>query len=60
MKPMIELRDEEVKALWTQVSGWDEGMREYKGWNVWGDVLEKWVNEKCSEEKDYLDQEEKV
>jgi len=51
MKPLMELSDGEIKALWTQVSGWDQGMREYKGWSVWGDVLEKWVDEKFPDEK---------
>lgn len=42
MKPLTELENDETKALLGQITAWDESVRSYKGWSVWGDVVEQW------------------
>ncbi|KAE8441150.1 hypothetical protein EG329_005833, partial [Mollisiaceae sp. DMI_Dod_QoI] len=42
MQPLIELSEEEIKALRSQVLGWEEEVRVYKGYGIWGEPLMKW------------------
>jgi hypothetical protein len=39
MTPLVELGVEELKALKSQVMGWEEEIRVYKGWGIWGEPL---------------------
>lgn len=59
MRPLSEYGGEELSALRSQVEGWEEEIREYKGWAVWGEALMgrceerlgKWVPPvRCEEE----------
>lgn len=45
IRPMTELRGEEIKALRSQILGWEEEVRLYKGYAIWGDILMKWCEE---------------
>ena len=51
MQPLVELGLEELSALLSQVRGWEEEVRVYKGWGIWGPKVEKWCEEKLSESK---------
>ncbi|TVY89513.1 hypothetical protein LAWI1_G002248 [Lachnellula willkommii] len=46
MQPLEDLEDEEAVALIHQVRGWDEEMRVYKGWDVWGGAFEEWCEKR--------------
>ncbi len=46
MQKLVELGDDEVRALRSQVEGWEEEVRRYKGWAIWGEVLMKWCEER--------------
>ena len=46
MVPLTELGDEELRALRIQVLGWEEEIRLYKGWSIWGEVLMRWCDER--------------
>lgn len=39
MEPLTQLGDDELRALRSQVLGWDEEVRVYKGGNIWGPLL---------------------
>ncbi|PMD55740.1 uncharacterized protein K444DRAFT_645446 [Hyaloscypha bicolor E] len=39
MTPLVELGVEELKALKSQVMGWEEEIKVYKGWGIWGEPL---------------------
>ncbi|CZT04977.1 uncharacterized protein RAG0_11219 [Rhynchosporium agropyri] len=39
MEPLSQLGDDELKALRTQVLGWDQEVRTYKGGDIWGPLL---------------------
>jgi hypothetical protein len=43
--PLVELGLEELKALKSQIMGWEEDIRVYKGWGIWGDPLLRWCGE---------------
>jgi Protein of unknown function (DUF3445) len=45
MTPLIELDLDELKALKSQVMGWEEEIRIYKGWEIWGEQLLRWCDE---------------
>ncbi len=45
MTPLIELNVEELKALKSQLMGWEEEIRIYKGWGIWGEPLLRWCDE---------------
>ena len=45
MTPLVELGVEELKALKSQVMGWEEEIKVYKGWGIWGEPLLKWCDE---------------
>jgi hypothetical protein len=45
MTPLVELGLEELKALKGQVMGWEEEIRVYKGWRIWGKPLLRWCDE---------------
>lgn len=45
MTPLVELGVEELKALKSQVMGWEEEIRVYKGWGIWGEPLLGWCEE---------------
>ena len=45
MTPLVELGVEELKALKSQVMGWEEEIRVYKGWGIWGEPLLRWCDE---------------
>lgn len=42
MTPLVELNDEELTALRSQIWGWEDAMKEYKGWSLWGKKLTEW------------------
>lgn len=46
MSPMINLGNEELKALKSQVAGWEDEVRSYKGGDLWGPPLDAWCQEK--------------
>jgi hypothetical protein len=43
--PLVSLSMEELKALRSQVMGWEEEIRVYKGWGIWGEPLLRWCEE---------------
>lgn len=45
MQPMTELGEEEIKALRSQILGWEEEVRLYKGYEIWGEILMGWCDE---------------
>ncbi|TVY53673.1 hypothetical protein LCER1_G004114 [Lachnellula cervina] len=46
MQPLEDLEDEEAAALIHQVRGWEEEIRVYKGWDVWGGAFEEWCEKR--------------
>ncbi|TVY46352.1 hypothetical protein LOCC1_G003615 [Lachnellula occidentalis] len=46
MQPLDDLEDEEAVALIHQVRGWEEEIKVYKGWDVWGQAFEKWCEKR--------------
>jgi hypothetical protein len=48
--PLMELGVEELKALMSQVVGWEEEIRVYKGWGIWGEPLLRWCEERIGGE----------
>jgi hypothetical protein len=44
--PLVELGVEELRALKSQVLGWEDEIRIYKGWDVWGEALMRWCDER--------------
>lgn len=42
MRPLLELGDEELHALRSQIWGWEEEIRSYKGWALWGAAIDEW------------------
>jgi Protein of unknown function (DUF3445) len=56
MMPLVELGVEELKALRSQVMGWEEEIRVYKGWGIWGEPLLKWCEEKIGGEEGKVDE----
>lgn len=51
MTPLTELGTVELKALKSQVLGWEEEIRIYKGWAIWGEPLLRWCEEKLGEDE---------
>ena len=49
MQPLIDLTGEEVEGLISQVRGWESGMKRYKGWDLWGEVVESWCESKLAQ-----------
>ncbi len=45
MTPLVELSIEELKALRSQVMGWEDEIKVYKGWGIWGEPLLRWCEE---------------
>lgn len=45
MRPMTELGEDEIKALRSQIMGWEEEVRLYKGYAIWGETLMRWCEE---------------
>lgn len=39
MEPLTQLGDDELRALRSQVLGWEEEVRVYKGGDIWGPLL---------------------
>jgi hypothetical protein len=52
MQPLMELGGEELRALLSQVRGWEEDVRLYKGWGIWGNTVETWCERKFVEERE--------
>ncbi len=46
MTPLLELGMEELRALKSQVLGWEDEIRVYKGWGIWGESLMRWCEER--------------
>ena len=44
--PLVELGVEELRALKSQVLGWEDEIRVYKGWDIWGEALMRWCDER--------------
>lgn len=45
MVPLVDLTHDELRVLRNQIRGWTEDVRAYKGYNVWGQMAEKWFEE---------------
>lgn len=50
MGPMTSLGGDELKAMRSQVRGWEEDVRRYKGGDIWGPPMEEWCAEHVVEE----------
>lgn len=46
MTPLISLGDEELRALRSQIAGWEADMKTYKAHHLWGPKLEQWCEAK--------------
>jgi hypothetical protein len=51
MQPLTELRIEEVRALKSRILGWEEEIRVYKGWSIWGKVVVSYCDERIGKEQ---------
>jgi hypothetical protein len=40
MTPLTELGNDELAALRSQIWGWEEDIKNYKGWGLWGETVE--------------------
>ena len=52
MTPLVELGTDELKALKSQVMGWEEDIRAYKGWEIWGESLLTWCEVMISADRE--------
>jgi hypothetical protein len=50
MGPMTCLGQDELKALRSQVMGWEDEIRQYKGGDIWGPSLHEWCDEHIVDE----------
>lgn len=50
MTLLVELGAEELRALKSQVLGWEDEIRVYKGWGIWGESLMKLCDERLGED----------
>ena len=50
MQPLVELGIEEVRALKSQILGWEEEIRVYKGWGIWGEVVVGYCDERIGKD----------
>lgn len=46
MTPLVDMNDEQLQALRSQIWGWEEDIRMYKGWCAWGDKVEEWCEKR--------------
>jgi hypothetical protein len=46
MPPLEDLEDEAAVALINQVQSWEEEIRVYKGWDVWGEAFGEWCEKR--------------
>ena len=46
MTPLTALEDTELLALRSQIWGWEEEIKTYKGWAIWGDTVERWCEDR--------------
>lgn len=49
MQPLTDLTGEEIEGLVSQIGGWESGMKRYKGWDLWGEVVESWCESKLAQ-----------
>jgi hypothetical protein len=49
MQPLTDLTGEEIEGLVSQIGGWESGMKRYKGWHLWGEVVESWCESKLAQ-----------
>ncbi len=50
MGPITNLSNGELRALRSQVMGWEDNIRRYKGGDIWGPPLDAWCNEHLIDE----------
>lgn len=50
MGPMTALGTVELRAMRSQVRGWEDDVRQYKGGDIWGPPLESWCAEHIVDE----------
>ncbi|KAF8867146.1 hypothetical protein BDZ45DRAFT_700125 [Acephala macrosclerotiorum] len=58
LQPMIELGEEEVRALRSQIMGWEEEVRLYKGYGIWGEALMRWCEQMVGDSDQELKEKE--
>jgi hypothetical protein len=51
MVPLTTLSVQELRALRSQIFGWEDEMKSYKGWDIWGEVLTKWCDTRIDEDR---------
>jgi hypothetical protein len=49
MQPLTDLSVDEIEGLMSQIQGWEREMKNYKGWDHWGRVVEDWCESKLSQ-----------
>lgn len=52
MTPLVELGDEELRALRSQIWAWEEDIKEYKGWGLWGAKAEEWCESRLGKREE--------
>lgn len=51
MVPLISLGVQELRALRSQILGWEDEMKCYKGWDIWGESLKSWCDMRIDEDQ---------
>lgn len=46
MQPLEDLGEEEAVAFVHQVKSWEDEIKAYKGWDVWGDAFSEWCEKR--------------
>jgi hypothetical protein len=42
MMPLTTLGKDQLRGLTSQINGWEEEIKMYKGWGLWGPPVERW------------------
>ncbi len=59
MMPLMGLGTDELKGLSSQINGWDEETKRYKGWTLWGPPVERWCGSVIGREDGRVEGEKK-
>jgi hypothetical protein len=51
MVPLTSLGVQELRALRSQILGWEDEMKCYKGWDIWGEALKSWCDMRIGDDE---------
>lgn len=51
MKPLTSVSEQELKALKSQIAGWEPEIKVYKGYELWGNQVEEWCKRRLGDQE---------